>query len=216
MALFKIIRHCKNVACAVELNQLLINLIKIMKSSYSFFSILFLILSFFGVSFLFANPALAHGGGESLEKVVNAYKIDIGYDSVTIEAAKPLFFDFDLVFNESGEGSEFSDIWVRIAKGKQTVFAGGIHKPSFGNTTMVYTFSEGGEYDLNVRFQNEGEEIVEASFPLAVQSASNAADSGLGISFLWLAIGAAMGVTGGFFTAFALNIGKKKNGNVQA
>ena len=187
-----------------------------MKSIYLFPSIVFLVLSFLGISFLFTNFALAHGGGESLEKVVGEYRIDIGYDPAIIEAARPSVFDFDLLFNETGERSEFSDIWVRIMKGKQTVFASGVHKPSFGNTTMMYTFAEGGEYDLNVRFKNEGEEIVEASFPLAVQSASNAADSGSGISFLWLAIGAAMGVTGGFFTAFAFNIGKKKNGNVQA
>jgi hypothetical protein len=187
-----------------------------MKYSYLLSLIVFFVLSFFSASFLFTNPILAHGGGESLEKVVGEYKIDIGYDPAVLEGGSPAYFDFDLLLNQTGERAEFSDIWVRIMLGKQAVFASGIHKPSFGNTTMVYTFPEGGEYELNVRFQNEGEEIVETLFPITVQSASNAADSGSGISFLWLAIGAAMGVTGGFFTAFALNIGKKKNGNVQA
>ena len=187
-----------------------------MKFSYLLFLTLFLVLSFLGTSFLFTNFALAHGGGESLEKVVGEYRIDIGYDPAIIEAARPSFFDFDLLFNETGGRSEFSDIWVRIMKGKQTVFASGVHKPSFGNTTMVYTFSEGGEYSIDVRFQNEGGKIAEASFPLTVQSTPSATGSGSGISFLWLVIGAAMGVVGGFFMAFAFNIGKKKSGNVQA
>ena len=187
-----------------------------MKYSYLLSLIVFFVLSFFSASFLFTNPILAHGGGESLEKVVGEYKVDIGYDPATLEAGSRSSFDFDLILNETGERSEFSDIWLRIMKGKQTVFASGVHKPSFGNTTMVYTFAEGGEYSLDVRFQNEGGKIAEASFPLTVQSTPSATGLGSGISFLWLAIGAAMGVTGGFFTAFALNIGKKKNGNVQA
>ena len=187
-----------------------------MKYSYLLSLIVFFVLSFFSASFLFTNPILAHGMGESLEKVVGEYKVDIGYDPATLEAGSRSSFDFDLILNETGERSEFGYVWVRIVKGGQTVFASGIHRPSVGNTSMLYTFSEGGEYDLNVGFRNEDEKIVETLFPITVQSASNAADSGSGISFLWLAIGAAMGVTGGFFTAFALNIGKKKNGNVQA
>ena len=187
-----------------------------MKYSYLLSLIVFFVLSFFSASFLFTNPISAHGGGESLEKVVGEYRIDIGYDPAIIEAARPSVFDFDLLFNETGERSEFSDIWVRIMKGKQTVFASGVHKPSFGNTTMMYTFAEGGEYSIDVRFQNEGGKIAEASFPLTVQSPPSATGSGSGISFLWLVIGAAMGVVGGFFTAFAFNIGKKKNGNAQA
>ena len=35
---------------------------------------------------------------------------------------------------------------------------------------MLYTFANQGEYELLVRFQNEGEKLVEASFPVSVQN----------------------------------------------
>jgi hypothetical protein len=157
---------------------------------------------FIGASFLVPGTALAHGTGASLEKIVGEYRLDIGYNPTILEAQDPSIFDFDLLFDETGERAAFTDMWVRIVQGRKTVFASGIHKPDFGNTTMVYSFPEKGDYELTVRFQNEEEKIVEGSFLLEVQGRPEA--SGPGISFPWFAVGIFIGIVAGFLTSFAI------------
>lgn len=174
-----------------------------MRFLYAFTLSKFLLLIFLFSGFVLLGVAAAHGTGASLEKMVGEYKVDIGYDPPVLEAKDPIYFDFTLL-SETGERAEFSDIWVRVMKGKQTAFATGIHKPSFGNSTMIYMFPEGGEYELKVRFQNEGEALAEASFPLAVEKAA----TGAGFpGFIWLAAGLFGGAIAGFLVGFA---GKRK------
>jgi hypothetical protein len=170
-----------------------------MKSFLTPVSISISILISFCFAVLLSGSLYAHGTGESLEKIVGEYNVDIGYDPVMLEAASPSFFDFDLVTEETGERAEFTDIWVRIVESKQTIFATGVHKPSLDNTTMVYTFPEGGEYEFKVRFQNDGEALAEASFPLTIEKAT----TGAGLpGFIWLAAGVFVGAIAGFFAGF--------------
>ncbi|MDA1337264.1 MAG: hypothetical protein O3C23_00640 [bacterium] len=154
---------------------------------------------FFGLLFG-ALHVSAHSTGVSLEKTIDEYRVDIGQNPPVLETENPAVFDFDLVFEKTGERAEFSDIWVRIVQGKKTVFASGINKPDFGNTTMVYTFPQGGEYELNVRFQKAGEKIVEASFPLAIEGVTT--DSGFNLPLLLL--GFFIGTICGFLVSFIL------------
>ena len=167
-----------------------------------FFSYLFVVYFLLGTILIFPGLAFTHGAGQSLEKVLGEYRLDIGYSPPIFEAQDPSIFDFDLLFDETNEQVVFSDIWVRIVKGKKTVFATGIHKPDFGGVTMVYSFPEKGDYELTVRFQNEGEKIVEGSFPLEVQGRTETSEPG--ISFPWLAIGIFFGIIAGFLASFAI------------
>ena len=139
----------------------------------NFFPILLVV-----VTFLFVmspkHTVHAHGTGQSLEKVVGEYLIDVGYD--VLGALKPdesVRLDFNVFLNETGEVISFTDIWVRIAEGNKTVFAGGIHKARFGSTGMTFTFPEDGEYELNIRFQNESDSIVETTFELSVEGSDD-------------------------------------------
>jgi len=63
---------------------------------------------------------------------------------------------------------QITDVWLRINEGRKTYFAGGVHKPKFGPMGITYIFPDAGEYEISVRYQNDGEKITEYSFPLFV------------------------------------------------
>ena len=177
---------------------------------FSFLGLTLVAVLFLGWTLSFESHVLAHSTGISLEKTVGEYKFDIGYNPPVLEAMDPTSFDFNLLLNKTGERVEFSDIWIRVVKGKKTVFASGIHKPSFGNTTMLYAFPQGGEYELMVRFQNQGEKLAEVSFPLVVEEAGGGT-SLPNILLLWLMAGVLGGGVIGFFVSRAVG-SKRKEG----
>lgn len=121
---------------------------------------------------LFVSTVLAHGDGASFEKEVGNYSIDIGYDPENPEAGEPARFDFKLFDKSSGAVVAFSDVWVRIEKEKNTVFATGIHNPEFGKAGLLYSFPEAGTYTIFARFENGDKTIVETSFDLDVINSS--------------------------------------------
>ncbi|MEX2008011.1 MAG: hypothetical protein WD850_00730 [Candidatus Spechtbacterales bacterium] len=111
----------------------------------------------------------AHGTGASFEADVDQYRIDVGYEPEQMSVDIATLFDFLLQDRQTGEDVAFSDVWVRISQGNQTVFASGVARPRFGTTTLTYLFPRAGSYELSVRFQNQGEAIVESTFPLTVK-----------------------------------------------
>ena len=164
----------------------------------SFFGFTLIAISFLGLILLSQSRVFAHATGTSLEKTVGEYRLDIGYNPVVLEAMDSTSFDFNLLLKEKGERVEFSDIWIRVMQGKKTLFASGIHRPGFGNTTMLYTFPQGGEYELMVRFQDQGKKLAEASFPLVVKEAG-VDSSSPDFFLLWLVTGVLGGAVIGFF-----------------
>lgn len=145
---------------------------------------LLMVLFFIAVVFqelLFVPMLFAHDTGNSFEQVFGAYKVDVGYDSAPFTAGEPVRFDFNVTKEQSGEQTDFTDVWVRVYQDSKTVFATGLHKPALGVTGLTFTFPEGGQYSLSTRFQNSGQTVVEAVFPLTVQPsmASVARDAAL-------------------------------------
>ncbi|OGM97083.1 MAG: hypothetical protein A3B86_03030 [Candidatus Yanofskybacteria bacterium RIFCSPHIGHO2_02_FULL_38_22b] len=129
-------------------------------------------LLFYFLSFIFGFNSLAHGLGQSLEKEVNGYFIDVGYDAVdSIEAGVPIRFDFNLLTKDRLSTEDFTSVWVKIApRDKGLSFAGFLHRPEFLLTGMSYTFQNAGQYEITVRFlDKEDKNLAEASFPLEVQ-----------------------------------------------
>jgi len=116
------------------------------------------------------NMSSGHGLGVSYEETVDGYFVDVGYDPEIITTESRVRLEFDITNEETGETNEYSDLWLRINKDKQTVFAGGVHKPDFGNAGVLYTFPEDGLYEVSVRYQNNGEKLTEVKFPLNVNS----------------------------------------------
>lgn len=128
------------------------------------------------ILFVFANLAHGHSIGQSLEKQVGDYTIDIGYDSFVSEipAGEPVRFDFNLWNRDKTEPLDFTTAWVRIApqNGQGFLFTGTLGVPDFGPTGMSYVFFSGGSYELTVRFQDKDKTFAEASFPLIVEGSA--------------------------------------------
>lgn len=118
-----------------------------------------------------AGVVSGHGAGASFEEVVGAYAVDVGYDTPTFMEEETTAFDFALFDNATKDEVSFTDAWVVIEHENHTLFATGIKKSEFGRTTLLYTFPLSGNLSMSVRFQNNGEEIVEAVFPLLVEAA---------------------------------------------
>jgi len=132
----------------------------------------FRVLSFLTISF-FVLPALvvfAHGNSYSLETTVDGYLVDVGVSTPTPVVDELVRFDFTTRPEVTGSttGEVFTDVWVSITQDKKVFFSGNVHKPIFGPTGINLTFADPGEYTVSARFQNEGDRVVEASFPLAI------------------------------------------------
>lgn len=111
----------------------------------------------------------AHTTGATIEQRINGYLIDIGYSAERIAVNTTARFDFLLFDEESGQETEFSDVWLRLERGEQLVFAGGLSDPYFGNAGMSIRFTEPGDYTAFVRYQRDSESLVETEFPFVVE-----------------------------------------------
>lgn len=148
---------------------------------------------------ILVNPVFAHGTGTSFEEQIGNYLVDVGYTPRNVVSNETMRFDFSLIdTREDGPIVSFSDVWVRIEKDGTTFFAGGVHKPVFGPTGVTYIFPEAGVYTVNFRFQNDGEKIVESTFPIEVLPDPTAKDNSLPIFVFGLILGLFVGVSGMF------------------
>lgn len=138
----------------------------------------------------------AHALGASVEREVDGYLVDIGYDSDPIVAHSPVRFDFALYEATNKTIVPFDRLWLRLEKERKIIFAGGIARPQFGATGATVLMPEAGNYQLFVRFEDDDGALVELETELAVQPKESP------IHWVWwvgpLAILAAFGL--GFFT----------------
>lgn len=123
---------------------------------------------------LIATPiSFAHNAGYSFEQKIGKYKVDIGYDTKPIEDNAPVTFDFNIKDIQTDEYLDFGDAWVRIESGNATYFATGVFRQELGATTLVYTFSKPGKYNMYVRFENKDQQLVETTIPIEVNPNSD-------------------------------------------
>lgn len=152
---------------------------------------LFLMVGLVGVS-----TVLAHSFGKSIEKEVDGYLVDIGYNAQSFEAGDPVRLDLNLL--KDGDPVEFSDVWLRINKGPKTIIAGNLGRPPLGKTGITLVMPEGGDYTFNARFMNDGETIVEFSDSLSVSGSAGGSSQ----SLTKLIIIGIIGVLAGFSTSY--------------
>lgn len=122
------------------------------------------------VFFMFIFSAFsvyAHVSGQSVEKAVGEYIVDIGFDEV-LEAGKASRFDFNLWDKEKIEQIRFDRIWLRVAPKEGITLATYITTPSFGLAGMSYSFPEAGDYEITARFERGEGTLAEISFPVSV------------------------------------------------
>ncbi len=157
------------------------------------------------VSYFGSTQILAHTTGQTVETAVGNSLIDIGYDVKDISVGQSVVFDFNLTDLKKENDVPFTDVWVKVQQGNQTVFASGIHRPQYGKTGMIFTFPTPGDYTISTRFQNNDTTLAETSFTLPVKKntdeltnnkSSNAIDITLLfiVSFIGILVGAFIGI----------------------
>ena len=124
------------------------------------------------------TPVFSHGTGESIEKTVDSYLVDIGYSPELLITGTQSRLDFLLFDIETGQEILFSDLWLRIEKNDRLFFAGGIARPEFGSTGVSFTFFEPGDYSIFVRYEDENESLVETTVSLPVEKGEISSASG--------------------------------------
>lgn len=131
-----------------------------------------LFLGIFSINFIFGQSVAGHTLGQSFEKNINGYLVDVGYSAVDkVYAGETIRFNFNLWTDKKNEEiADFDYVWVRIAPQEGISFAGFLHHPELLLTGMSYTFQDPGRYELTVRFLDKNEKpLTEASFPLVVE-----------------------------------------------
>ena len=143
---------------------------------------IFLIFFLFMFTFSFVG---AHGEGQTFIIDIDGYQIDIDLDTQSPKSNQTIRFNFDIIdLEDKNLSTDFDYVWVRIQSGQKVVFAGGIGRPLFGPVGLTIVLPQSGAYILSVRFQNEGEKVVEGdvSFDIGA-SESVESDSFLGFLF---------------------------------
>lgn len=116
-----------------------------------------------------AVPISAHTSGASLEAESGEYLIDIGYEPGDMYVGGRMVLDIEL--NDLDRKlTDFSRVWLRVARDKETLLATGVGKADLGPTTFMIRIPQEWEGDimLHVRYEREGDGIATASFPLTV------------------------------------------------
>jgi hypothetical protein len=120
----------------------------------------------------------SHSTGQSLEKEINGYVIDVGYSALEkINTGDTIRFDFNLWESGRVNVANFDHVWIRIAPNERGLsFASFLYYPKPLLTGMSYVFEKSGQYELTVRFLDKDDKIVaEAAFPLEVFNESDPA-----------------------------------------
>ena len=116
--------------------------------------------------------AIAHGTGKTLEKTAGEYNIDLDYDNPELVAGESVRFNFNIWSDKDRTSApEWTDVWVRIspAGSPGIVYAGDVHRPSFGSAGFTFVFPRSGSYEISVRYQNNDKTLTDdVTFPLTV------------------------------------------------
>lgn len=118
----------------------------------------------------------AHGLGTSLEREVDGYFVDVGYDPDPLRANRSVRFDFEL-YDEpvtddtaSAKSIDYTSVWVRLEQEGRTILATGVAKALWGPTTLLMDLPETvGPLTVHVRYERGEEVLVDTSFTLNVE-----------------------------------------------
>ena len=129
--------------------------------------------------------AFAHIGAASIEQLIDGRLVDIGYSPEEPRADEQTRLDFAILEPDTLEEQPFTDVWVRIKDDNdRLLFAGGLNKAEFGLTGITYMFAKPGEYEVFVRFSDDGTTIVEATASITIGEAVSRSWTFSGVSEL--------------------------------
>lgn len=119
------------------------------------------IITFLTLAISTSGLVYAHGGGGGQDKVVGNYLIDMGYNPEEPAAGQNTQFTLSLLNNETKEIFDFENVWVRISKGNEVLFASTLERIELDIASFLYTFTEPGAYETTVRFQKFNADVPE-------------------------------------------------------
>jgi hypothetical protein len=129
------------------------------------------------LAFLLLNTsqASAHTAGQSFEKTVGDYLVDIGYDALEVKEGQEIVLDMALIEKPGSLGWKYADydsVWLQISMEGQEPFRSvspvGLPSPVMAK----HTFEKAGDYQLAVRFLKGEEVLADAAFTLDVKGAN--------------------------------------------
>lgn len=131
------------------------------------------IILFFVPLLFLLGPNVTNGhsvGFKSLSTTTeDGYVVDFGYEEDTLRENTQTRLSFELYDNEATTTlSSFTEVWLVVKGPSGTVFSGGIDRPEFGETSISFTFPEEGEYDVQLRYQEESQILAKGNFSITV------------------------------------------------
>lgn len=105
--------------------------------------------------------SLAHGVGESFERQVGEYLIDVGYNTFTITEEELVRFDFKLLNAASNVDVPFDTVTVRIRDEDRIVYAFDLARATQGPTDASITMPYAGVFTMSLDYR--GNEMMFAS-----------------------------------------------------
>jgi hypothetical protein len=134
---------------------------------------------------LLATLTAGHlAAGEDITK--EGYVVDLGYEPAQPVTNQRTSFLLALVNATTQQPASQDSVHVRITR-TDVVFSGEF--TARPNTPFAYTFAQPGEYDMQVTFRNDGDDLVSHTYTLDVQDSGPIGKYGWG---LYITIGMAV------------------------
>lgn len=118
--------------------------------------------------FLASHAVQAHGVGIELTSQSGAFTVDIATNASEFSTRTPTLFDFSLLSIAEQAPADFDTLWVQIKRGEHVELVGTLSALQKKKPTLLYRFSEAGEYTLRALYYKKEELIAEGSFSLEV------------------------------------------------
>lgn len=119
------------------------------------------------------TPIVTNGHGIGFTSLTTTteegYIIDLGYEEDTLREDTQTRLSFELYDNEATTTlSSFTEVWMVVKGPEGTVFSGGIDRPEFGETSISFTFPKAGEYEIQLRYQEDSRILARGNFDISV------------------------------------------------
>jgi len=114
--------------------------------------------------------SLAHLAGD-IDKVVDGYLIDLGWDPDPLLAHRTANFSLNLVKPETQQVVEPEKVWVRISHSDAVIFSG-TFAPAAGHVVFQTLLDKPDHYEIRARFENIESKTIETRFEVDVVSSA--------------------------------------------
>jgi hypothetical protein len=141
--------------------------------------------------------SVAHTSGFTYETTVGEYFVDIGASKLTLVPGELILFEYNLYPKADPNNlANFDSVYVTVGDMSTTLFSGFVHRPVGMLTTMSYMFPRAGRYEMSARFEREGGQMVEVTFPLEV-TGGGLGDVDARLMAILIGVGLVTGAIGG-------------------